>query len=95
MLIKYQWPGNVRELEYVIENLMIRTNDSKTLKKEDIPPYLMLDFEQTDYGRNWASGMQNQSLNSIVDNLERELITDALNQTNWNYYKGSRKTSDY
>ena len=44
LLLAYGWPGNVRELDYVIENMMIRAEESE-LKLSDLPRHLQGQFE--------------------------------------------------
>lgn len=39
LLLSAPWPGNVRELEYVVENMMIRSQ-AALLRREDLPRHL-------------------------------------------------------
>ena len=39
LLLSAPWPGNVRELEYVVENMMIRSQTA-LLRREDLPRHL-------------------------------------------------------
>jgi len=69
MLMSYHWPGNVRELENCIERAVLLTNED-AIHSHHLPPTL-----QTAE----ASGTVHKgSLQATLDNLERDLIIDAL-----------------
>jgi len=69
MLMSYHWPGNVRELENCIERAVLLTNED-AIHSHHLPPTL-----QTAE----ASGtIHKGSLQAALDNLERDLIIDAL-----------------
>jgi len=86
-LTRYRWPGNVRELENLIERLTILvTKDAVTTS--DLPEKFhplsdaqlpensctetRMDFEIPEHGIN---------INSVVENMERNLILKALKKT--------------
>lgn len=91
-VLKYAWPGNVRELKNLIERLTILVNGS-TVKVPDLPEkfYLTPDcrvetgnngFEMRDYiNRNVEIPEDGISLNSVVGDMERNLILKALEKT--------------
>ena len=69
MLMSYHWPGNVRELENCIERAVLVTHDD-VIRAQHLPPSL-----QTAE----ASGTIPQgTLDTVLDNVEREMIIDAL-----------------
>jgi Nif-specific regulatory protein len=69
MLMAYHWPGNVRELENCIERAVVLTTD-EVIRGHHLPPTL-----QTAE----ATGTVHQgTLQAAIDNLEHELISDAL-----------------
>ncbi len=69
MLMSYHWPGNVRELENCIERAVLLTNED-AIHSHHLPPTL-----QTAE----ASGTVHRGpLQTALDNLERDLIIDAL-----------------
>ncbi len=81
MLIAYHWPGNVRELENVIERAVLLSNDD-VIHGHHLPPTL-----QTAE----ASGTtQSETLRATLDNVERELILDALKSSRGNMAKAAR-----
>ncbi|HET9100260.1 MAG TPA: sigma-54 dependent transcriptional regulator [Acidobacteriaceae bacterium] len=79
ILMDYAWPGNVRELENVIERCVVLSTD-QTISKDLLPNHLV--------GRNYADGLlehsPNASLFEILEDIEKRIITDRLEQNNWN-----------
>jgi Nif-specific regulatory protein len=81
MLMSYHWPGNVRELENCIERAVLVSND-QVIHGHHLPPTL-----QTAE----ATGTAHQgSLQDALDELERELILDALKSWRGNMAKAAR-----
>jgi DNA-binding NtrC family response regulator len=81
-LVAYDWPGNIRELENTVERLAILAGGSEIVV-EDLPEQLR--------GTRSPAGSPGPdlpadgiSLNAAVDELERELIRQALDRTQWN-----------
>jgi Nif-specific regulatory protein len=80
MLSSYHWPGNVRELENCIERAVLITNDD-VVHGHHLPPTL-----QTAE----ASGtVVEQTLEATLDNMEREMIVEALKNTRGNKTKAA------
>jgi len=71
MLMAYHWPGNVRELENCIERAVLLTSDD-VIRAHHLPPTL-----QTAEATGTAHP---GTLQAALDNLERELLVDALKQ---------------
>ncbi len=81
MLMSYHWPGNVRELENCIERSVLVSND-EVIHGYHLPPTL-----QTAE----ASGTVSVGpLQASLDNVERELIIEALKSTRGNMAKASQ-----
>ena len=81
MMMAYHWPGNVRELENCIERAVLMSNDD-VIHGYHLPPTL-----QTAE----ASGTSHVgTLHEMLDNVERELILDALKSSRGNMAKASR-----
>jgi len=84
VLLKYNYPGNVRELENVIQRAVVMTR-GKILTTDDLPIYMKSnkseDVLTTEKGR--------RSLDEIVEELERKLISEALEQTLGNQSKAA------
>ena len=71
--MQYPWPGNVRELENIIERAVL-VCDEDTILSVHLPPTL----------QRQEPGGGHRGLSAQVENLERELITEALRQTRGN-----------
>ncbi len=81
MLMSYHWPGNVRELENCIERAVLLA-DEDVIYGHHLPPTL-----QTAE----ASGTAHVgTLQSTLDNIERDLIVDALKSSRGNVAKAAR-----
>jgi Nif-specific regulatory protein len=75
MLMIYKWPGNVRELENCIEWASITSSDG-AIRANNLPPTL-----QT----AGSTGTElSGTFNTIISNLEKQLIIDALTKTKGN-----------
>jgi Nif-specific regulatory protein len=81
LLMNYHWPGNVRELENCVERAVLLSVD-EVIHSHHLPPSLQ-SAESTD---TQVSG----SLQESMDNLERELIMDALKSAKGNMAKAAR-----
>jgi transcriptional regulator with GAF, ATPase, and Fis domain len=68
-LQRYHWPGNIRELEHVIERAVILSEGSQLEPIDWLTP-----------ASSMASG--NGTLLTLEE-MERQHITDVLEQTNW------------
>lgn len=75
MLMDYHWPGNVRELENCIERAVLLCNEG-VIHGYHLPPTLQTGSE--------TDTLPSLSLETAVDNLEREMIVDALKNTRGN-----------
>ena len=72
MLTSYHWPGNIRELENCIERAVLMC-DEDVIRSEHLPPSLQLAMKK--------NGTQSRMLPDVIENLERELIIEALKKT--------------
>jgi Nif-specific regulatory protein len=81
MLMAYHWPGNVRELENCVERAVLLSEDD-VIHGHHLPPSL-----QTAE----ASGTAHVgTLQATLDNVERELLLDALKSARGNKAKAAR-----
>lgn len=81
LLTNYHWPGNVRELENCIERAVLLSTD-EVIHSHHLPPSLQ-SAESTDTNLH-------SSLSEALDNLERDLILDALKSTRGNMARAAR-----
>ena len=75
-LVKYDWPGNVRELENAIERALV-LSPSEVVQPEDLPESIL---EKGITSSDEAANYHHQ-----VKELKKQLILNALEQTNRNY----------
>lgn len=79
-LLSYHWPGNVRELKHTIEFMMIHT-DKDILTEEELPQFLI---------KSLVSKGKILPLRKAMKNMELQLITEALLQTDGNVFQASK-----
>ena len=80
MLTSYHWPGNVRELENCIERAVVLTNDD-VVHGHHLPPTL-----QT---AEASGAAMKGTLDETLDNVEREMIIEALKNSRGNKAKAA------
>ncbi len=98
MLVAYHWPGNVRELENCIERAVLLSNDG-VIHGHHLPPSLQMptnksnnpqantlayDNQGVTGSTKAAPGYNDSNLQLALDNLERELIIEALKRCRGN-----------
>ncbi|NBB89614.1 MAG: nif-specific transcriptional activator NifA [Spirochaetes bacterium] len=81
LLSSYHWPGNVRELENVIERAAVLSIDG-VVHSHHLPPTL----QSAESTGTAASG----SLQAQLENLERELVIDALKSAKGNMARAAQ-----
>jgi len=86
MMVEYNWPGNVRELKNVIERAIILGND-ETLLLEHLPLEIVAKVPTS----ATASLFRLPPEGIDIEEVERELIMQALEITEWNQSKAAKK----
>jgi Nif-specific regulatory protein len=81
-LTRYDWPGNVRELENCIERAILLAREG-TIHTDHLPPSV-----QAVVGIPLVEG---EGLEAALDNLERDMIVEALRQTKGNRAEAARQ----
>jgi Nif-specific regulatory protein len=81
MLMQYHWPGNVRELENCIERAVLLC-EGNVIHSYHLPPTLQTGEQ--------SGTIPALSLEGAVANLEREMIIDALKNTQGNMSKAAQ-----
>ena len=79
-LVNYDWPGNVRELENAIERALVM-GSPEMVQLEDLPESLL---EQAP-----AEDMTEGRYQASVKAVKKQLIIDAVEQTNGNYVEAA------
>jgi formate hydrogenlyase transcriptional activator len=87
-LMKYPWPGNIRELQNVIERaviltrgpvLQVQSDDLRVPASDDVPA-LPAPVNGT---ASSAPAAANRNIRAVLDDVERQQILSALEQSNW------------
>lgn len=90
LLVNYSWPGNVRELEYIVENLMIKVKSNcNILTLDDLPTHILYQLNQDSIDTSINPG--GKTLNDALDELEKKMIMQALENSNWNITHAANK----
>ena len=86
MLMSYHWPGNVRELENCMERAVLTATDD-CVHSYNLPPSL-----QTSLSAGGSSAeAANATLDVMMGNYERELITEAIKRHGGNLSAAGRE----
>jgi DNA-binding NtrC family response regulator len=90
VMVDYNWPGNIRELKNVIERAIILGNDEMLLL-EHLP--LEIVAKATPQGGVPASSFRLPAEGIDIEEVEKELIRQALEISDWNQSKAAKKLS--
>jgi transcriptional regulator with PAS, ATPase and Fis domain len=78
-LMDHDWPGNVRELENEVERLCVLASDGKVVGDEFLSPRIK---ESSD--KKYPGLRVNGNLKDSLEDLEKQMILEGLERTNWN-----------
>ncbi|MEX2260389.1 MAG: sigma-54 dependent transcriptional regulator [Bryobacteraceae bacterium] len=81
ILMDHQWPGNVRELENVVERAVVLASQPEVLP--DVLPDYLLEAGGVRLRRESGPLPADASLFEIVNDFERRVIIERLEQCNW------------
>jgi two-component system response regulator AtoC len=81
-LLRYPWPGNVRELENLIERVLV-LSEGPVIGLDDLPDQVRRsEATPTSIKEQVLAGRK--SIGAAVDEFERDIIVEALHQTDFN-----------
>jgi two-component system NtrC family response regulator len=83
----HPWPGNVRELENAIERALILRRRQDTIDADDITLHEVRD---PDGATTQADGVTIPESGIVMDDVERDLILEALRKTEGNQSAAAR-----
>ncbi|HKD50733.1 MAG TPA: sigma-54 dependent transcriptional regulator, partial [Candidatus Acidoferrum sp.] len=98
LMMDYDWPGNVRELENVAERAVVLSTQNRidvdllpeAIRSKEIVRGVRLQLSEFlpplpgEPGARAAADNPQPSLFQIMDEIERRIIVDMLERTNWN-----------
>jgi DNA-binding NtrC family response regulator len=86
ILLNYEWLGNVRELKHVIKRAVLLEESD-----EISPDVLSIKNEVNEKSNDYLNFDSNASFESIIDNVERDLIIRAIEQSDGNKSRAAEK----
>ena len=101
LLVDYDWPGNVRELENAVERAVVLSNGEnldpdllpETVRTREIVRGVRLQLNEflPSMPGDPNSQETSPSLFAILEEVERRIIVDMLERTNWNQTEASER----
>jgi DNA-binding NtrC family response regulator len=105
LLLDYDWPGNVRELENVVERAVVLSTQEhmdadllpESIRSKEIVRGVRLQLSEFlpalpgEPGARTAADSSHPSLFQILDEVERRIIVDMLERTNWNQTEAAER----
>jgi len=105
LLMDYDWPGNVRELENVVERAVVLSNQElldvdllpENVRTKEIVKGVRLQLSEFmpplpgEPGARTAADNPSPSLFQIMEEVERRVIVDMLERTNWNQTEAAER----
>jgi len=105
LLMDYDWPGNVRELENVVERAVVLSTSERvdvdllpeSIRSKEIVRGVRLQLSEFmpplpgEAGSRSSADNSQPSLFQIMDEIERRIIVDMLERTNWNQTEAAER----
>src|SRR5438094_8123754 len=105
LMMDYDWPGNVRELENVVERAVVLSTQNRidvdllpeSIRSKEIVRGVRLQLAEFlpalpgEPGSRTAADSPQPSLFQIMDEIERRIILDMLERTNWNQTEAAER----
>jgi len=100
LLMDYDWPGNVRELENAVERaVVLSTHEAmdadllpEVVRSREIAKGVRVQLSEFLPALSGGSGDEaSRSLFEILEEVERRIILDMLEQTNWNQTEAAER----
>lgn len=93
LLQRYNWPGNVRQLENIVERMIVLNPEVTVFMPRHVPQEVMvLQSPSQGNGDVGSEVLENNglSLPELIRNIEKRLILDSLQKTQWNKQQAAR-----
>lgn len=91
MLLEYSWPGNVRELKNVIERATILSGDSELIEHLPLDLSVIAPQPPSETPCQGVPIFRLPPEGVDIEEVERELIRQALENSDWNQSKAAKK----
>src|SRR5579859_3901261 len=105
LLMDYDWPGNVRELVNVVERAVVLSTSDRvdvdllpeSIRSKEIVRGVRLQLSEFmpplpgEAGARASADNSHPSLFQIMDEIERRIIVDMLERTNWNQTEAAER----
>jgi Nif-specific regulatory protein len=88
LLMSYHWPGNVRELENCMERAVLTASDN-CIHCHNLPPSLQ-SISSAPPSSSAGTAASGVPLTVLLENYERDVLTDAIKQHNGNLSAAGR-----
>ena len=90
MLLKHAWPGNVRELRNALDQTVLLTRE-RAILVESLAIYAPVQSEdETSLPVQSGAAIAAQNQGATLADVEREMVTQTLDKTDWNVSKAAR-----
>ena len=90
MLLQHAWPGNVRELRNALDQTVLLTRE-RAIPVESLAIYAPLQSEdETSLPVQSGAAIAAQNQGATLADVEREMVTQTLEKTDWNVSKAAR-----
>ncbi|HPR17294.1 MAG TPA: sigma 54-interacting transcriptional regulator, partial [Candidatus Cloacimonadota bacterium] len=86
-LMNYDWPGNIRQLENEIERAVTLAEPNSSIHASDLSEeiFRFQDNQET------VQMLEKKSLKDAVEDLEKQMILNVLEETDWNQTQAAKK----
>lgn len=91
LFLAHEWRGNVRELDKTVKRLVVLADEGDLLGLDLLPPEMREPATQAVAAAAGNGGEAGRSLRSSVSELERRVISEALDRHRWNKAKVARE----
>ncbi len=90
MLLKHAWPGNVRELRNTLDQTVLLTRE-RVILAESLAIYAAPKNEVDAVSQGLGNiGTTAPAQGAKISDIEREMVIQALDRTDWNVSKAAR-----
>lgn len=84
----YEWPGNVRQLENELERAVTLVEDNTFIKPSDLSEEV---YKYSEYEQTIQLLKKKSTLKDAIEDLERKMILEVLEKSNWNQTQASKE----